>query len=90
VFTINRKPRSGSNGNRVHDPPESAFTMDRNTQFRAEIRAQDGLMRRSRDLGRATSSVMREPYPVPITSVSPTYGQIGQSDGAGSKNVYQP
>jgi len=33
VFTINRKPRSGSNGNRVHDPPESAFTMDRNTHL---------------------------------------------------------
>jgi len=37
VFTINRKPRSGSNGNRVHDPPESAFTMDRNTHHALDM-----------------------------------------------------
>jgi hypothetical protein len=32
AFRIGRNLRSGSNGLRVHDPPESAFTMDRNTQ----------------------------------------------------------
>ena len=34
VFTISRKPCSGSNGIRVHDPTEAVFTKHRNTQQR--------------------------------------------------------
>jgi putative transposase len=32
VFRISRRPCSGSGGLIVHDPPETAFTMNRNTQ----------------------------------------------------------
>jgi len=36
VLRISRKSRSGSGGSDVHDPPESAFTMDRNTHTLAK------------------------------------------------------
>jgi hypothetical protein len=37
VFMVSRKPCSGSNGIRVHDPPECVFTIDRNTQPGPEL-----------------------------------------------------